>query len=170
MEMILGLSSIIGAIISFALYAMQAIGLQSIAKNRGISCPWLAWIPIGNSWIIGAISDHYQEATCGKARNKRLWLTIFSILIIGLSVWVIGDFFAMAANQVAPTSDVLSMLAYLGIICVLLIIYDVVLYVALYHTYKSCDPSTAAIFLILSIFISGISSILLFVQRNKKEI
>lgn len=152
---------------SIALYVLQAIGLYSIAKRCGLSCPWLAWIPVGNNWTLGAISDHYQEKTHGKTKSKRLLLTALAVIILCLSASVIIDFFTMAAEQSAPTSEVMGLFAVLVIISILMIIYDVLLYIALYQVFKSCDPSTALVFLLLSIFIGGLSSVLLFVQRNK---
>ena len=41
-------------------YVLGAVGMYRIAKRRGIYHKWLAWIPIGNSWLLGCISDHYQ--------------------------------------------------------------------------------------------------------------
>lgn len=163
----LGIEMLIGSIISIVLYSLQAIGLYSIAKQRGISCPWLAWLPIGNNWIIGAISDNYQEKANGKTKHKRLLLAALTVIIICLSISVFLDFFTMATDETALTSDVLKLFATIGIVCILMVVYDVLLYIALYHVFKSCDPSTAAMFLLLSIFVGGSSSIWLFIQRNK---
>ncbi len=52
-------------------YVLQALSLYSIAKRRGIGKPWLSWIPVANTWILGSISDQYQYVVKGKVRNKR---------------------------------------------------------------------------------------------------
>lgn len=40
-----------------ALYVMGSLGTYTVAKHRGLKHAWLAWIPIGNSYIFGALSD-----------------------------------------------------------------------------------------------------------------
>ena len=36
-------------------YVLQALGMYRIAERRGIHRPWLAWIPVANSWVLGSI-------------------------------------------------------------------------------------------------------------------
>jgi len=38
-------------------YAWQAYCLQTIAKRTGTEDPWLAWIPIGNIYLMCKIAD-----------------------------------------------------------------------------------------------------------------
>ena len=45
---------------SVTMYVLQSLGAYTVAKRRGIHHPWLAWLPIGNVWIWGSISDQYQ--------------------------------------------------------------------------------------------------------------
>lgn len=52
-------------------YILQALALYTIAKRRGIRKPGLAWIPFGNSWILGSLSDQYHYVTKREIKNKR---------------------------------------------------------------------------------------------------
>jgi len=54
---IIGLS----LLMSVAIYVFNSIGLMTIAKNRGITHPWMAWIPFANSYLFGKLSDDRAE-------------------------------------------------------------------------------------------------------------
>ena len=74
-----------GAIIalSIASYVLQAIALQSIAKRRGFSKPWLSWIPVANIWLLGAIADEYDSrAGISKNYGKKTVITYVASLVI----------------------------------------------------------------------------------------
>ena len=43
--------------IGIGAYVLWSLGVYTIAKRRGIRKPWLSWIPVGNLWILGSISD-----------------------------------------------------------------------------------------------------------------
>ena len=64
---------------SVASYILYSMGLYTIANRRGIHNGWLAWLPVGDAWILGSISDQYQYVVKGKIRNRRkvmLWLYV----------------------------------------------------------------------------------------------
>ena len=54
---IIGLVMAVAGLVALVLYIFQSVALYSMAKNRGIANPWLAWLPIGNHWIAGSLSD-----------------------------------------------------------------------------------------------------------------
>ena len=60
--------------VSIALYVLQALGLYAIAQRRGIARAWLAWVPIGNLWLLASIADDFKQKTRGKKRKLRYWL------------------------------------------------------------------------------------------------
>ena len=63
-------------------YVLSSLGMYQIAKRRGIPNPWLAWLPVGQAWILGSISDHYQYVAKGKQRNYRK-------ILMGLEIGVL---------------------------------------------------------------------------------
>ena len=63
-------------------YVLESIAYYRMAQLRKISHPWLAWIPIGRGWILGSISDHYQEKAKMKVTNRRKWLLILGIIAL----------------------------------------------------------------------------------------
>jgi hypothetical protein len=51
---VLGFMIFIGIVI----YLMISIPLHKIAKSKGIANAWLAWVPLGNLWIISRIAGY----------------------------------------------------------------------------------------------------------------
>lgn len=52
-----GIGAVFSSLIYFAVFVFTAVALYTLAKNRGIRHPWLAWIPVANVWILGSLSD-----------------------------------------------------------------------------------------------------------------
>ena len=165
---ILGIYLLIFAFLILS-YVLQSVGLYAIAKHRGIKNPWLAWIPVGNMWIMGSISDQYQYVVKGRVRNRRKWL-------LGLSL--------VTMLSTAPLSGLLSAMLFqgddytfmlLGVIMVFLgglagivgIAATVMEYVALYDVYVSCDPGNAVLYLVISILFPVALPFFLFFNRKK---
>jgi len=157
-------------------YVLQSVGLYIIAKRRGIRNPWLAWIPVGSSWMIGCISDQYQYVVKGKVRNKRKALLVLNILTI-----TVGVVFAVcygvlmgamigtngSLEPVDALAPVLLSLLFVLVVAGISIALTVVMYIALYDLYTSCDPSNSVLFLILGIFIGIAQPLLIFICRKK---
>ena len=176
--------------ISVGTYVLQALSLYTIAKRRGIRNPWLSWIPVGNTWILGSISDQYQYVVKGKVRNKRKWLLVVDIVqyvlasvvsAVGLAM-VFGILFATVGPNMEPASEaviqqlvmeqigyfLLLLAAYL-IVGALAIAAAVLRYFCLYDLYTSCDPRNSVLYLVLSIFVSVSLPILLFINRKRDD-
>ena len=187
------LSSIPGAIIGIVVHILIGVGLYTIAKRRGIRNGWLAFIPVLNVWILGSISDQYRHVVQGqiKARRKVLLGTNIAYMLICCVVLVLcGTLFArifanmaqletmndeqaaaFAMEMVAPMVGIF--LLFLPLL-VLAIVQMVFYYIALYDVYKSCDPSNAVLYLVLSIVVSFLfgnicQPIFLMICRNKDE-
>ena len=66
-------------------YVFRSLSLYTIARRRGISNPWLSWLPVGCDWILGSISDQYKYLTQGKNQARRKVLMVLA-LITGICV------------------------------------------------------------------------------------
>ncbi len=152
-------------------YVFQALALQAVAKRRQIEKPWLAWVPVGNLWMLGCISDQYQYVVNGKERNFRkllLWLMIGMYIALvplyGLEIIAI----AMAEVMIEAAIVMLVLMVILALIILAVAVFaSVIQYMAIYDYYRSCDPSKAVLFLILSIVVTPAFPILFFLVRNK---
>ena len=171
---------LIYALVVFALplatYVLQSLGLYKIAKNRGIKKPWLAWLPIAGSWVLGCISDQYRYVVSGETQNKRKWLPILSGVFAVLLATSVGYAFVFGFSMLPfwnPTQGMLAAqtgaLGFVGLLLLMLgaaVFRTVFYYKALYDLYASCEPGKRVLFLLLSIFL-GIEAIFIFVCRNK---
>jgi hypothetical protein len=174
------------------MYILQGVALYTIADRRGIANPWLAWIPVGNMWILGSISDQYRYVSKGQIKNNRkmlLGLEIgFTLLAVFLIVFVlIGLFEGFVVMEPATnvgetpvdTGTAIGMILALIVILVasnalgvLGIAFVVFFYIALYDVYQSTSPHNSKLYLILSIvggrIINGLYSLFLFLCRHQE--
>lgn len=76
--------SVVGAVlmvtlmISLAFFLLKGWGLFAMAHRRGLKKAWLSWIPVGQDWIRGSISDQYRYLTAGKIQHRRVILSVIS--------------------------------------------------------------------------------------------
>lgn len=158
-------------------YILQSLGMYTIAKRRGIYHPWLAWLPIGNMWILGSISDQYQYVAKGRVRNRRKVLIGLTVVIMLVSFLMLVSALATLFSEVAGmgAGEVLLgasvgtvLLAYL-VILVVSVVAIVFQYMALYDLYVSCEPGNGVLYLVLSIFVGVAMPFFIFACRKKDQ-
>lgn len=171
--------------LGIVMYILQSLGLYTIACRRQLKNPWLAWLPIGNMWILGSLSDQYQRATTGRIRNRRKILVGLHIAIVVLTVvllfaclgTIIGGIISMGGMRAMSQAQVWEMVATplltsVGIFLLLWVVAMigvVIQYIALYDLYRSCDPKNGVLYLVLSLFFSNLLAVFVFLCREKDE-
>lgn len=156
-------------------YILQSLGFYKIAKRRGIRNPWLAWLPIGNMWILGSISDQYQYVAKGCVRNRRKVLTGLNVAMLAAAtpmyisaiVSALAEAAAMDANETLFGATVGILLITYLVLVIISVIAVVLQYMSLYNLYVSCDPGNGVLYLVLSIFVSVTMPFFVFACRNK---
>ena len=139
--------------ISIVSYVLGSVGFYRIAKRRGIHHAWLAWVPVGNGWLLGSISDHYQYVAKHKTTKRRRVLLVLQLIaclfsfLYGFAAAMLGIF--EAEGDVGMVA--LIMISYL-VVMGLSIAATVFCYIAYYDLFRSCRPGSAVLFLILGIF------------------
>lgn len=165
---------------ALAMYIIEAMSLYTIAKRRGIHHAWLAWIPIGNAWLLGSISDQYQLVAKNEVRTRRKVLLGLSLSTVAttLLVWVffsisfltsaanihlgsfnIGSFFYGASFAIMLLCSVAAL--------IIAIVQTVFQYVAYFDVYASCNPRNAVLDLIFSIIFPVVIPFMLLSCRKK---
>lgn len=149
--------------ISLAEYLLFAFGLYRMAKNLGLPSPWMAFVPILSSYLLGLIAE---KDSMGKRTLKYSWILIISQVVT--SAFAIVYYFVIIASHV---------LGSVGFLAIFILIYGalniaacVLYYIALYRVYKIFDADNAPIFIILSIFFTISVPILVFVLRNRQPL
>ena len=161
--------------LSAVVYIAQSISFYTIAKRRGIHNPWLAWIPVGNVWIIGSISDQYQYVKKGQICNFRKWLIGLDLAVAAGAFLMYVPYIIMVLSAGLDATGLITLALALLVILVAFamsaasIVYTVFLYMAIYDLFESCTQERAVLYLLLSLFVPCASTILLFICRKKDD-
>ena len=162
-------------VLSAVVYIAQSISFYTIAKRRGIHSPWLSWIPVGNMWILGSISDQYQYVKKGKERSLRKWLIGLGLGFVGVELLMsVTNIIMMVTASLDATGIItliLSILALLMSFAVMIgaIAYAIMQYMAIFDLFESCAKDRAVLYLLLSFFVPFAVTVLFFICRNKDE-
>lgn len=168
--------------VGVAVYILKSLSLYTIAKRRGLDKPWAAWIPIGDAWIIGCISDQYRYFTHTdySERGRDLlkhgigfaisYVVFFFFYILYMVCLILSSTEAPAFIGASSLLMLgLCMLAAIGVMIVFMVRYLIRYYKALYDVYKSCNPQLPLLFLLLSIFVSYAEPVCLMICRKKDD-
>lgn len=177
-------------------YLLYGFGLSSMLKTCGYKKPWHAFVPFCRDFALGTLSEVYNDGNPPKKRGKTLltfsilrpalsvvYEAIYLALIIPAIKWLYAqlaalsvpttetDFtalvelfneFTVATAVVPPLLSLLSLAVSVVSIC-----YAVYHFIALYRVYKIFAPSSAVVLIVVSIFVSPASAVILFVLRKK---
>lgn len=166
-----------------ACYVLTSLGLYTMAKSRGITKPWLAWIPVANLWLIGSLSDQYRYVVRSQIRNKRMILLVLRIaalilasVVSGLAGGVIRVLSMGFMNHISVpmlnemlTRQGLVLLFWVLPLMIVGTIEKILEYMALFDIYESCDPENSVVYLVFSIFFGVTKPFFLFFNRNREK-
>ena len=170
---------VVAALWALAMYVLESVGLYTIARNRGLRHPWMAWVPVLNHWLLGCVSDQYRYVVKGQIRNRRtllLALVILSTLVgwfgSGVSVANVSALGQMLEGGAAPYVGMITGTVGTGLLVAaaglaVRVQLKVFRYMTLYDVYTSCDPNNNVLYLVLGILFSFLTPVFLFVNRNK---
>lgn len=83
-------------VIGLVFYVLKSIGLYTLAQNRGIENPWLAWIPITDLYITGMLVGE-MDLFGLHIDNLGLWFPVATvggsllcgIPVLGVLIWFV---------------------------------------------------------------------------------
>ena len=173
--------NVVMVLLGIAGYFLRAAGMYTIAKRRGISNAWLAWVPVAWIWVLGSISDQFRYVTKAQVKYKRVTLLVMNILCTIVCIATLAVVGVKAADLISlsmtgGTEEELLMTGmsflfqFLGMLLLLAgvsIAFAIMHYVALYDLYISATPSNAVLFLVLSIFFGTLEPFFIFFSRKK---
>ena len=154
-------------LIGLVLWILRSRSLHKIASRRGIRHAWLAWIPVGTEWVLGSAADQYQHLVRGGVTSRRkiilvLALVSFAMYIAAMAIGLL-TIFAVIPEQVILTGGAL-----LGLLGWAAAVAAVVFHhICSYSLYRSCDPQTAVVFLVLGIIFPVCEPFFYLSCRNK---
>ncbi len=127
-------------VVGIVLYLLMAIGLKKMADNRGIENSWLAFIPIGNMYILGMVVGDIE--LFGNTIPHNEWILLAGCLVS--FVPVIGQFLA--------------------------IIFSIYLIIVFYNVYKMYAPGKEVMYTILSVIFPFLGPVFFFILRDKEAV
>ena len=168
------LLGVLGVVLLFSLvfWIISSLSLQAIARRRGIRKAWLAWVPVGNEWILGSIADQYQHLIQAKitARRKLLLGLTFGSFVLG----VVNSLSGVLTDMMAHTEQELMLWGILSLLFSVLALGVNIAALVFYHMsnydlYRSCNPKNAVTFLVLGI-IFPITQPFFYLSCRKKDL
>lgn len=173
MAALLFLIILYGALFLFSIadYVLSSLGLYGIAKKRDISLAGLAWLPIGNLWVLGSIIDSYEEYKKDHFKKWHILLPVLSAVVIVAYVLIyvlyFVMYFAMFGTMVAeanveelPEAAMGTFIIFMIIILLLVVVLSLIMVamqalnsIAIYKTFESIAPKKAIKYLILSLIL-----------------
>lgn len=173
------------AIICLSLYILRALGVYKMAKTAGISSPWVAFVPIANSYIFGRLAEKYRRKDGKKSEKFSVLLLIFDILTliacVCLIVFTVISLATILSNAkiaydngtdmtLSQFSSLIPVIVFYVVTLLSAVVYTVLHYVAFWRIVASFDNSNATLYTVLSVFFSFLDPIFLFILRNKKPV
>lgn len=161
-------------VLSLISYLFASIGLAGMAKYRGIRKYGLAWLPIGNAWILGSLSDQYRHVVKGKICCRRKTLLGLSIAMYAIAL--VGDAASyMLAEQAVMLQAVAVarplLIAVSALLACATLVLSVILivhtYIAYHDIFVSANPDTGVTLLVLGIIFPFLLPFFLFASRKK---
>ena len=173
---------IIGGLFGLVVHVFRSLAIYTVGRRRGLKNPWLAWIPVGQEWIIGSVSDQYQYLTRGKNRNRRKILLILTLTATAVgwasTAWGISSVFSYLEAYgshlpyVAPgelmmlmTGSVLLGALSFGVGVAAFVFRQI----SMYDLYRSCDPRNAIPYLVFGILFSILEPVFLMILRKRDD-
>lgn len=151
-----------------------AVALHITGKRQRRAKSWLAWLPVGNLWMLGSLSDRYQQANGCRDRKLRIWLPCtmmgsisflvgyyaldFWTLIFAYDSTTIGGIFTMALWAICS-------LVVLGALLLAVVIY----FMAVYDYYRVNKPALAVTFLAVSTALTVVSPVVMCISCIRKK-
>lgn len=163
-------------------YVLQSLSLHTLARRRGIANPWLAWIPFGDSWIIGALARDYDKQKGISRRWDKILLILsivgiatFFVVYIAFFVYLIINMASLESAGVTYGEDIaFELLGGILVFYVLLIASAVVMsavtaltYICLFKIFESTVPEKAIKHFLIYLLVPFAAPFCLFACRNK---
>ena len=128
------------------LWVFSSIGIMNAAKKKNVSNPWLAFIPVGKSYLVGKLG--FEAYVKNDKKNPTLtWIT----LGLSAAVLILGD-----------DSDGLTRLASIG-----LLVFESM---AFYNIFKAINPKNATLYTVFTVLTDTLlGGLFLYINKTSEE-
>lgn len=147
---VLGIILVVSLVIGLICYVFNSLGLYTMAKNRNLDNPWLAWIPLASNYLMGELINDDVSISTWHIPYAKLFLPL-----MGLALTVV--------------MTILGFIPYLGafIGILLSLALSFYYYAAQFWLYSIYDKDHRVLYLVLSIIFPFLGPIFVFIIRNR---
>lgn len=174
---LMGIIYLIALVFLLVQYVLTSMALYTLAKRRGVANPFLAWIPVADSYITGVLAEGYDA----REGHKRGWGKVLLIMSVIGNGGVIAGYVGLmasgmsAAIKYAPAEPpvgewLVGFLVFYVVLLVGAIVFaaaGIVRQICVYKIYESTVEEKAVKYLLLSLMVPLAGPISLFMCRNK---
>lgn len=156
------------AVIIFVLavsLVLKGIPLYKMAKNAGMDCPWLAFVPVGNTWIMIRLPKKPFDLFNGKLMFTRE--AAFLLVILGSQLPAILSYIGNIVTAI-PLVGFLICFFMMGLVMacgVFILIFRYYIIEDIFNTYMPNDPNKTVL-TVLSLLIPVVFIVILFIHMN----
>ncbi len=162
-------------------YVLTSLSLHTLSRRRGIANPWLAWIPYGSYWIMGALAKDYDKKNGMNRKWDKILLTLsliaaisFVIIYIVLLIFMFVNIATLEAAGDNVTSEMATefivplviIYAVLVIVMMLMMALQALVYICTYKIFESTVPEKSLKYFLLYMLVPFAGPICLFRCRN----
>ncbi len=164
-------------------YIFNGIATYNMAKRRGVSAPYTAFIPFARFFLTGKLAEQFELAQYGRTRKHSVRLVVTGSIVSVAVIAFFGVFFPFMNNAFTTLPMIeegaasgMSVIYSSGLLLVFSLILMVASYLyvffnamANYKIFRSQNPRTCVLFTILSLVINPFSCFALFAQRKRDD-
>ncbi len=163
--------------IGLADYIIGSLSMMRIARKRGVSNSWLAWIPIASEWVFGSVVDDFDSEK-GSKRKFRVILLTLALVVLALAVLMMIVIIAQAimlsfGNTILTDEDeiVLGISLYTAILPLAFVssAYEVLYIICLHKLHENIYPEKSVKYTVISFLVPLGRSICLLKNANRCE-
>lgn len=161
---------------AIACYILQSLGMYRIAKRRGLRLYGMAWVPVGNIWLLGSIADQYNRKVKGKNSHYGVWMLVLA-LVVFVFAWVGGILLSVTAIFTRHGAELsgsmfgvaVAAMILLFLTAALAIVLAVQEYISYHKLYASSRPKQATLFTVLSVLFAVTIPFFVFACGNRDD-
>lgn len=163
--------------VAIANYIMSSLAIYKLASRRKISNPWMAWLPFANDWIVGKITDDYDERN-GMKRKWRVVLLVLSLIsVIGLVVTYVSmivwmfNITAQYEHSEPPVDEIFGGMIFVYVVLIVVALvataYTFCKAICIYKIFESTVPKKSVKYMLLYLMVPLAGAICLLKCKNK---
>ena len=157
----------VAMLVGLVLWIIRSGSLRTVARRRGIRNTWLAWLPVGYEWVLGAVSDQYRHLARGRVNSRRKVLAVLAAVMYAANL-ACGTVVLLSVFEVTPGEVFLP--AGVALLCLswgVNLAATVFHHIGCFDLYRSCDPQNAVVYLLLGIILPVTEPFFYFSCRRK---